>query len=61
MPTRMACKRMVRSGDLKKEKRGVYSIPSDPLSQESQCHYEQGESDKVTDVTPPTRTFTEYF
>ncbi len=61
MNVRQTLKRMVRSGDLKKEKRGVYSIPSDPLSQESQCHNDTPESDNVTDVTSPTQTFTEFF
>ncbi len=43
--------RMVRAGDLRKEGRGRYAIPSDPLSQQSQRHKERPQCDSVTNVT----------
>lgn len=46
--------RMVKAGDLRKDGRGLYSIPSDPLdppSQQSHVTTDGGESDNVTDVT----------
>lgn len=48
---RQTLRRMVRAGDLQKDGHGLYSIPSDPLSQPSQCHKDGGQSDNVTGVT----------
>ncbi len=46
-------RRMVRAGDLKKDGRGTYRIPSDPLSEVSECQKQKPQSDNLTDLTPP--------
>jgi hypothetical protein len=48
-------RRMVLAGDLTKEKRGLYSIKSDPLSEVSDCQERISQSDNLTDLTPPSR------
>ena len=48
-------RRMVRSGDLKKDGRGTYSRTLDPLSEVSDCQEQKPEPDNLTDLTPPSR------
>ena len=47
--------RMARSGDLRKDGRGSYSIPIDPLSPVSPCPQSDPKGDKGTEGTPPLR------
>ncbi len=44
-------RRMVRAGDLKKDGRGTYSRPLDPLSEVSECQKQKPQSDNLTDLT----------
>jgi hypothetical protein len=46
-------RRMVRAGDLKKDGRGIYTIVSDPLSDQSECQKPPRLSDNLTVLTPP--------
>ncbi len=47
--------RMARSGDLKKERRGTYTVPLDPLSHVSPCPRSDPNGDTGTEGTPPSR------
>lgn len=44
-------RRMVRAGDLRKDGRGLYSLPLDPLSEASECQKGGTNPDNLTDLT----------